>query len=75
MTGPDCTLQLAVGRHEPCPEDACPFWRSAGCAIQELRPDIETNPELAEYLLDLRGAVSGRRRGWSIFRFLPSRGG
>ena len=29
----NCTLQDAVGRHERCPGDSCPFWAGQGCAL------------------------------------------
>jgi hypothetical protein len=68
-----CTLQDAVGRHERCPGDSCPFWAGEGCALDGVRADIETNPELAGYLLDLRASAAGVT-GWSPFRWLPRSG-
>ena len=65
-----CTLQDAVGRHERCPGDSCPFWAGQGCALDGVRTDIETNPELAGYLLDLRATAAGVK-GWSPFHLLP----
>jgi hypothetical protein len=65
-----CTLQDAVGRHERCPGDSCPFWAAQGCALDGVRVDIETNPELAGYLLDLRASAAGVK-GWGPFRLLP----
>ena len=66
----NCTLQNAVGRHERCPGDSCPFWAGEGCALDGVRTDIETNPELAGYLLDLRASAAGIK-GWDPFRLLP----
>jgi hypothetical protein len=65
-----CTLQDAVGRHERCPGASCPFWVGEGCALDGVRTDIETNPELAGYLLDLRASAAGVK-GWGPFRLLP----
>ena len=28
-----CTIQLAVGEVEVCPEGACPFWEEGGAAL------------------------------------------
>ena len=53
-----CSLESAVGRHEVCPEGACPFWEPGGaalggrCAFEEL--DIEADADLATWLLELR---------------------
>jgi hypothetical protein len=68
-----CRLQLAAGRHERCPEQRCPFWDESACVIDGVRPDIETTPELAAYLLDIRARLA-RTHGWSPFRLL-GRGG
>jgi hypothetical protein len=65
-----CMLQSAVGRHEECPGSRCPFWDRDGCGIETLRPDIESNPELAAFLLDLRSATT-HAAGWDIFRLVP----
>jgi hypothetical protein len=53
-----CTLEGVVGRVEPCPENACPFWEPGGaalegrCAFEEL--DLEADAELATWLLEIR---------------------
>ena len=53
-----CTLEATVGRHEACPEGACPFWEPGGaaldgrCAFEEL--DIEADASLATWLLEIR---------------------
>ena len=59
----------AVGRSERCPGDSCPFWSGGGCGLQEIRADLETNPELAGFLLDLRASAAGVE-GWDPFRRL-----
>jgi hypothetical protein len=64
-----CVLQHAVGRHERCVGEKCPFWIAEGCAIESVRSDVETTPELANYLLEPRGRLA-ERSGWSPFRFL-----
>jgi hypothetical protein len=61
-------LQAAVGHVERCPGESCPFWNDEGCALAEIRPDIESNPELGRFLLDLR--ASGVE-GWSPLRRAP----
>lgn len=70
MEARNCALQDAVGRHERCPGQTCPFWGGKGCALDGVRVDIETNPELAGYLLDLRASAAGVK-GWDPFRLLP----
>ncbi len=53
-----CSLEAAVGRHEACPEGACPFWEPGGaaldgrCAFEEL--DITADAALATWLLEIR---------------------
>ena len=67
----DCLLQQALGGHERCPGDACPFWSDGRCRLGDLRADIETTPELARLLLDLRaGLMDGE--GWRVFRRVAS---
>ena len=61
---------MRSGRHQRCPGDSCPFWAGQGCALDGVRTDIETNPELAGYLLDLRASAAGVK-GWGPFRLLP----
>ena len=68
-----CLLQHALDRHEHCPGDTCPFWVRGSCALDELRADIETNPELAGFLLDLRARMAGGE-GWRPFRRLTQYG-
>ena len=53
-----CSLESAVGRHEACPEGACPFWEPGGavldgrCAVEQL--DLADDAALAAWLLELR---------------------
>jgi hypothetical protein len=65
-----CILQEAVGRHERCPGQTCPFWAGRECALDGFRADIEKDPKLAGRLLDLRGSAAGVE-GWDPFRRLP----
>jgi hypothetical protein len=67
-----CTLQNAVGRYEQCPEEQCPLWHDGACTIAAVRADVETTPNLAVYLLDLRRRLAGTD-GWAPFRLLPRR--
>jgi hypothetical protein len=65
----ECLLQHAVGGHERCPGEECPFFERGECRLGELRVDIDTNPQLAGFLLDLRARLAGRE-GWQPFRRL-----
>jgi len=53
-----CSLEGAVGRHEACPQGACPFWEPGGavldgrCAFEEL--DVMADAALAGWLLEIR---------------------
>jgi hypothetical protein len=53
-----CTLEAAVGKHEACPEGACPFWEPGGaalggrCAFVQL--DVTADASLAAWLLEIR---------------------
>ena len=53
-----CTLERAVGRLEPCPAGACPFWEPGGaalggrCAFEQL--DVAADGPLAAWLLEIR---------------------
>ena len=61
-----CRIKLSLGDVEECPEGACPFWESggailqAGCGLERLRIDVD-RPDLAAYLVDLRGALEAAR--------------
>jgi hypothetical protein len=57
-----CSLETAVGRHEACPEGACPFWEPGGaaltgrCAFEQL--DVTADAALAAWLLEIRERLS-----------------
>ena len=63
----DCLLQQALDGHERCPGDTCPFWTNGRCRLGDLRADIETNPDLARFFLDLRARFMDGE-GWRVFR-------
>jgi hypothetical protein len=65
----DCLLQRALDGYERCPGSDCPFFADGTCRLRELKADIATNPQLARFLLDLRGRLA-RRDGWQPFRRL-----
>jgi hypothetical protein len=68
-----CRLQAAVGRVERCPHDqACPFWRDEECLIAGLHADLESNPELAQMLLQLRTEMVSREPAWRPFAMVVS---
>jgi hypothetical protein len=66
MTTQLCHIKLTLDETEACPEGACPFWEAggavigAGCAIERLGIDFR-RPDLAAYLLELRGALEAAR--------------
>lgn len=47
-------LKLAVGEHETCPGEPCPFWREDACVIAGLHADLGTTAGLPELLLRIR---------------------
>src|SRR5207245_3412108 len=53
-----CSLELAVGTTQDCPEEACPFWEPGGaaldgrCALEHF--DVAAQSSLAEWLLEIR---------------------
>ncbi len=60
-----CRLERIRGRVEACPEERCPFWESGGaiveggCAFE--RVDLPDNPELADWLLEIRAKLESAR--------------
>ena len=64
-----CTLAAAVGEHEACPGEPCPFWGEDACAIAGLRVDLGASEGLAELLLRLRDELG--ERASSNFGLLP----
>ena len=65
----ECLLQRALDAHERCPGAGCPFFEDGACRLHELRADIDTNPHLARFLLDLRARLAARQ-GWQPYRRL-----
>jgi hypothetical protein len=65
----ECLLRHALDGHERCPGAECPFFEHGACRLGELRADIDTNPQLARFLLDLRARLAGRE-GWQPYRRL-----
>ena len=65
----ECLLQHALDGYERCPGADCPFFDDGGCQLQELKADIDTNPQLTRFLLDLRARLGGPE-GWQPFRRL-----
>ncbi len=53
-----CSLEMAVGKLEACPEGACPFWEPGGaalggrCAFEQL--DLAADARLATWMLEIR---------------------
>lgn len=70
----ECLLQRALDGHERCPGPDCPFFDDGECRLQELRADIDTNPQLAGFLLDLRARLAARE-GWQPYRRLGTQVG
>lgn len=63
----ECLLQRALDAHERCPGADCPFFDDGECRLQDLKADIDTNPQAARFLLDLRARLSSQG-GWQPFR-------
>ncbi len=62
-----CALRMiAEGRSEACSRDRCSFWEPGGavvegrCLIERLGVDIR-RPELAAYLIEVRGRLEQAR--------------
>ncbi|MDH4177654.1 MAG: hypothetical protein OEW31_00635 [Thermoleophilia bacterium] len=57
-----CTLELiAEGHAGRCPGDQCAFWER-GCALARLEAELDTRPEVAQLLLDLRREIEAGRK-------------
>jgi hypothetical protein len=54
-----CRMKESLGTTEQCPGAQCPFWEQDGCGFEEL--DFRGRPELAGFLLDLRGNLESVR--------------
>lgn len=58
-----CHLQVAAGRVSTCLAEECAFWEPGGalpaCGVERLGlvPELERQPAIAAYLLDLRGRL------------------
>jgi hypothetical protein len=56
-----CTLKLAVGKHEACPDEACPFWEPGGAAVEAHcafeRIGLPADAALASWLLEIRARL------------------
>lgn len=63
----ECLLQHALDAHERCPGADCPFFEDGECRLRDLKADLDTNPQLARFLLDLRARLSSQE-GWQPFR-------
>jgi len=63
----ECLLQGALDAHERCPGADCPFFDDGECRLRDLKPDLDTNRQLARFLLDLRARLS-LQEGWQPFR-------
>ena len=61
-----CTLRLATGVVEFCPQQRCAFWEEGGavveggCVIERLGPDVR-KPEVAGYLVEVRKRLDQAR--------------
>ena len=61
-----CTLRLATGVVEFCPQQACAFWEEGGavvqggCVIERLGPDVR-KPDVAGYLVEVRERLDKAR--------------
>ena len=54
---PLCTIELiAEGHASRCPGDGCAFW-DHGCVLTRVELELDARPEVAQLLLDLRGAL------------------
>jgi hypothetical protein len=61
-----CTLRLATGVIEFCPQQRCAFWEAGGavleggCVIERLGLDVR-RPDVARYLLEARERLDKAR--------------
>jgi hypothetical protein len=54
-----CRMKESLGEIEPCPGGLCPFWEDGGCSLEHV--DLRGRPELAGFLLALRGELESVR--------------
>ena len=56
-----CTIELiAEGHADRCPGEECAFWAN-GCVLERIESELDTRPEVAELLLDLRREIEQGR--------------
>lgn len=54
-----CRLKEILAQPERCPGELCAFWEGGSCALERI--DLRDRPELAGFLLDLRGELESFR--------------
>ena len=59
MNATVCRMKESLGKIEACPGGLCPFWEDDSCALRHV--DLCGRPELAEFLLELRGELDSVR--------------
>jgi hypothetical protein len=58
---PLCTIELiAEGHADRCSGEACAFWEH-GCVLSRIEADLDSRPEVAALLLDLRRELDAGR--------------
>jgi hypothetical protein len=58
---PLCTIEMiAQGHAERCPGETCSFWER-GCVLTRVELALESRPDVARLLLDLRGELEAGR--------------
>jgi hypothetical protein len=58
---PLCTIEMiAEGHATRCPGERCAFW-DRGCVLTRVETALDSRPEVARLLLDLRGALEQGR--------------
>jgi hypothetical protein len=58
---PLCTIALiAEGHADRCPGEACAFWAN-GCVLGRIESELQSSPEVAELLLELRRTIEAGR--------------
>jgi hypothetical protein len=56
-----CTIELiAEGHGERCPGEECAFWEH-GCVLTRIESDLDSRPEVAALLLELRRELEAGR--------------
>lgn len=56
-----CDLHLATGVSEACPGPSCAFWADEGCAFERVKFELEDRPDVARWLLGIRGELETAR--------------